>query len=199
MITWDFYERAPGQRPFCLHPLLSLWARRRRAPRVCPMNVDEWKEKTIEQMKAVGTYQDAFLPEIDAASLVLAARDKAYEDYMAAGGNATVLHTLDRGAVNVRRNPALDAWMNLDQQALRHWNSLGLTVESLKRINDSSMTDKKSSSLSDALAQLTDDTKRKKTLERNTKVRKGNPKRKSSGVQGTKAGRRKISAGPGES
>lgn len=163
------------------------------------MNVDEWKVKTIEQMKAVGTYQDAFLPEVEAASLVLSARDRAYEDFMADGGEATVEHTSDRGAVNIRRNPALDAWMNLDQQALRHWQSLGLTVESLKKINDSTMTEKKASSLSDALAQLTDDTKRKKTLERNTKVRKGNPKRKKTGVQRTKAGRGKISAGPGES
>lgn len=152
------------------------------------MTEDAWKDKTIEQMKAVGTYQDAFLPEIEAAVLVLAARDKAYEDYMADGGKATVLHVSDRGSENVRRNPQLDAWLNLDRQALDHWRNLGLTVDSLKKINDSTMNTKKASSLSDALSQLTNDTARKKTMERNSKVRKGNTKRQASRVQRIKAG-----------
>lgn len=151
------------------------------------MNKNEWMEKTIDQMRAVGTYQDAFLPEINAAALVLEARDRAYEDFINDGGQATIVHTSDRGAENIRRNPALDAWLNLDKQALDHWRNLGLTVDSLKRINDSTMTTKKASSLSDALSQLTNEAGRKKTLERNSKVRKGNTKRKQTGVQRAKA------------
>lgn len=150
------------------------------------MNKNEWMEKTIDQMRAVGTYQDAFLPEINAAALVLEARDRAYEDFINDGGQATIVHTSDRGAENIRRNPALDAWLNLDKQALDHWRNLGLTVDSLKRINDSTMTTKKASSLSDALSQLTNEAGRKKTLERNSKVRKGNTKRKQTGVQRAK-------------
>lgn len=194
-----FFKRAAGHRPFDVQgpPSFVVSAAQTCAAQM-PMNVEEWKEKTISQMKAVGTYQDAFLPEVDAASLILAARDRAYEDFIADGGRATVEHTLDRGAVNIKRNPALDAWMNLDKQALDHWRNLGLTVDSLKKINDSTMTTKKVSSLSDALSQLTDDTKRKKTLERNTKVRKGNTKRKEGSVRRTKAGNRKILPGPGE-
>lgn len=146
-------------------------------------------------MRAVGTFQDAFIPEIEAAALVLEARDNAYSDYMAEGGMATIEHTSDRGAVNIRRNPMLDAWLQLDKQALDHWRNLGLTVDSLKRINDSTMQQKKVSSLSDALLKLTDETTGKKALERNTKVRKANPKRAKSSLPRTKAGGGALSEG----
>lgn len=142
----------------------------------------------IEQMKAVGTYQDAFMPEIEAAALVLEARDSAYDVFMSEGGYPTIEHISDRGAVNTRRNPTLDAWLQLDKQALDHWRNLGLTVDSLKRINDSTMQQKKVSSLSDALLKLTDETTGKKTLERGTKVRKANTKRSKNSVSRTKAG-----------
>ena len=135
---------------------------------------------------AVGTYQAAFIPEIEAAARVLAARDKAYDDFIAAGGESTFEHVSDRGSVNIRRHPMLDAWMQLDKQALDHWRSLGLTVDSLKKINDSTMTAKKVSSLSDALSQLSDEAGRKKALERGAKVRKSNTKRKAPGVRRTK-------------
>lgn len=186
MLAWDSIKRRPVTAFLCV--LSCGCGVAQCGPADGIMDKNEWKEKTISQMRSVGTYQDAFLPEIDAAALVLAARDQAYLDFMAEGGHATVIHTSDRGAENIRRNPALEAWLNLDKQALDHWRNLGLTVDSLKRINDSTMTAKKASSLSDALSQLTNDTSRKKTLERNTKIRKGNTKRKKTGVQRTKAG-----------
>lgn len=118
------------------------------------MIAKEWKKKTIQQMKLVGTYQKAFEPAIEAASLILEARDAAYKDYIESGGEPVVEHTSDRGAVNLRKNPRLEAWMLLDKQALDHWKSLGLTVDSLKKINDIAVAKQKNSALIEALKSM---------------------------------------------
>ena len=105
-------------------------------------------------MKLVGTYQKAFDPAIAAASLILEARDAAYSDFIESGGEPVIEHTSDRGAVNLRKNPRLEAWMLLDKQALDHWKSLGLTVDALKKINDSAVAKQKDSALVEVLKSM---------------------------------------------
>lgn len=118
------------------------------------MNAKDWKKKTIAQMKLVGTYQKAFDPAVDAASLVLEARDNAYKDYLDSGADPIYTHVSDRGAENIKKNPRLDVWMQLDKQALEHWKSLGLTVDSLKKINDTAVAKQKDSALIEALKSM---------------------------------------------
>lgn len=157
------------------------------------MNSKDWVKKTIEQMKALEIFQDAFMPEIEAASLILQARDDAYDEYVRSGSLPAIIHTLDRGEQNLKRNPLLDAWLQLDKQALSHWQQLGLTVDSLKKINNDAMAKEKTSALSDALKALSDEKTGKKTLERNKKVRGGNRQRKEKSRSGTKTGSKKVS------
>lgn len=119
------------------------------------MKSKDWKKKTVSQMKLVGTYQKAFDPAIDAASLILEARDKAYQEFLDSGGEAVVEHISDRGSVNMKKNPRLEAWMALDKQALEHWKGLGLTVDTLKKINDSAVARQKDSALVEVLKGMT--------------------------------------------
>jgi len=118
------------------------------------MTAHEWKKKTIAQMKLVGTYQKAFDPEIEAAALILESRDIAYRVFVNEGAEAVIEYESAKGIVNIKKNPRLEAWMQLDKQALEHWKSLGLTVDTLKKINETAVAKQKTSSLVEALKSI---------------------------------------------
>ena len=83
-------------------------------------------------MDAAGLYRETFDIAIDALAEILEQRDQVLKEYMDSGGNATVAHTLDRGATNAKINPLLKVWIDLNAQALTFWNSLGLTTKSYR-------------------------------------------------------------------
>lgn len=118
------------------------------------MTALEWKKKTIAQMKLVGTYQKAFDPEIEAAALILESRDIAYRVFVNEGAEAVIEYESAKGIINLKKNPRLEAWMQLDKQALEHWKSLGLTVDTLKKINETAVAKQKTSSLVEALKSI---------------------------------------------
>lgn len=110
-----------------------------------------WKRKAIEQMKTVGTYQDAFLPTVDALAKLLEQRDSVYDEYIAQGGEPIIEKYSDRGAVNKTVNPLMALWKDLNRDALQYWRDLGLTPAGLKRINETAMQKPKESALARAL------------------------------------------------
>lgn len=152
------------------------------------MNAEEWKQLIIEHTKRLDLYQDAFLPSIEAAALVCAERDAAYQSYTDSGEGPVVEHVSDRGSVNLKRNERLRAWMDLDRQALDHWKSLGLTIDSLKKINESAMAKKQGSSLVEALKAFGNDEKGSTELENGNRIRKSRTKRKKDRLHGAEAG-----------
>lgn len=119
------------------------------------MTAKAWRADIIKQMKAVGTYQAAFSPAIDATADILAQRDQIYQQYEDEGSEAMVIKTLDRGNQNRVENPLLKTWRELQAQALKHWQELGLTPASLRKINENAIKPpERKSALAEALAKF---------------------------------------------
>lgn len=113
-----------------------------------------WRKTILKQCREVGTYKPAFDSVIDALSQLLEQQDNAYAAFVASGGEACVEHTQDRGAINLKKNPRLQAWMDLNMQALAYWRDLGLTPAGLKRINEQALDKPKESALARALREV---------------------------------------------
>lgn len=119
------------------------------------MDRKKWKTRIKHQMNLVGTYQKSFESSIDALAEILEQRDAAYQDFLYSGGDVVVKFISDRGASNMKKNPRLQVWMDLNTQALSFWKELGLTASGLKKINETAMKEEKRvSSLEQALMKL---------------------------------------------
>lgn len=118
------------------------------------MKAAGWKRKILEQMQAVSTYRESFLPSVNALAEILAQREQAYKDFLSSGEGAVVTRISDRGSENTAKNPRLQVWIDLNNQALAYWRDLGLTPAGLKKIDEDAMKAKKRSALAEALKDL---------------------------------------------
>ena len=118
------------------------------------LDAKKWKRKIIEQMKKVDTYQDAFMPTIEALAKLLERRDSVYDEFIEDGAASLIEKISDRGAVNRVVNPLLTLWKDLNAQALAYWRDLGLTPAGLKRIDEAAMKKPKESALAKALREV---------------------------------------------
>lgn len=120
-----------------------------------PRTRGKWKSKIKEAMVKVGTYNASFEGAIDTLADILERRDSAYREFLEEGGAATCEHVSDRGAVNVKKNPRLQVWQDLNTQALAYWRDLGLTPAGLKKLNEAALSGGKAgSTLEEALKNL---------------------------------------------
>lgn len=116
------------------------------------MTKDEWKVSITEATQSINTYRKEFDPVIDTLADILAQRDAAFEEFIDSGGEAVTEFTSDRGAVNLKKNPRLAVWMDLNNQALAFWRDLGLNPAGLKKLNDVALKpEQKESALEKAL------------------------------------------------
>jgi phage terminase small subunit len=90
-------------------------------------------------MLEVGTYRPAFDVALQSAADVLEKRDAALREFVDSGGDACVEYVSDRGSVNVKKNPRLQIWMDLNNQAFSFCRDLGLTPSGLKKLNDEAL------------------------------------------------------------
>lgn len=120
------------------------------------MNKTRWKKTIKDQTEGLGTYRKEFDPLIDTLADILEQRDEAYKEYVDSGTGKTIEHKSDRGAVNIKKNPMLQIWEDLNKQALDFWKELGLSPASLKRLNEAALQPKKEegSALEKALAKF---------------------------------------------
>ena len=120
--------------------------------RLKPKSRSTWKSQIKKQMKSVGTYNAAFNSSIDTLADILERRDAAFQEFLDAGGEACFEHISDRGARNIKKNPRLTVWQDLNTQALAYWRDMGLTPAGLKKLNEAAMKEqKKGSALEEAL------------------------------------------------
>ena len=118
------------------------------------MKAKSWKNLIIKQCQEVGTMRDAFQPLIDTLSDILEQRDAAYEQFVSEGSKIIIERRSDRGAINSAKNPLWTAWQELNSQALKYWDSMGLTAKGLKAIDDAAMKAKEKSAFADALDKI---------------------------------------------
>lgn len=119
------------------------------------MKANYWRKKIEEQCTEAGTMRNAFIPVIDALSIILERRDCVYKQFLDEGAQVVIEKTSDRGAKNMTQNPLFTTWKELNAQALLYWRELGCTPKGLKQISEESMKQtKKKTSLEDILREM---------------------------------------------
>ena len=120
-----------------------------------PRSRGAWKSRIKKAMVQVGTWNASFDDAADTLADILERRDVALQEFLVEGGKATFEHISDRGAVNIKKNPRLQVWQDLNAQALAYWRDLGLTPAGLKKLNEEALkAEKAGSALEEALKGL---------------------------------------------
>lgn len=98
------------------------------------MTAKQWKKTIEEQIKISSEYLPAFNTTILILSEMLEERDRVYKAYIDAGARPVVEFTSDRGATNLKPNPLLRQWQEINSSALLYLRDLGLTAAGLKKL-----------------------------------------------------------------
>ena len=117
------------------------------------MTKKTWKARIKKACILAGTYKDYFDIEIDLLARTLENRDKAQEAYEADGSNPVITQTFANGSSRIKKNPILEVIDSLNKDAKDYMKDLGLTPQSLNKINGDALkgAKKKSSSLGEIL------------------------------------------------
>ena len=118
------------------------------------MTVAKYKNATVRRMKALGLYRAEFVLTINRLAALYVQRDQLEKQFEESGGLAVIEFTNKAGATNLIKSPYLTARSEVYAQLLALERDLGLTPAALKRINESSMKPKRTSSFADALKSL---------------------------------------------
>lgn len=133
---------------------------RRTAPKpgkIARRKSESWqrhKKRTIERMKAVGTYRAQFGAAIERVADLYVQLDELEKLWSEDGRELVVEHTNKAGATNLAKHPLLDIRDGVYTQLLAHERELGLTPSALKKINDGGVQPEKKSALAAALEKL---------------------------------------------
>ena len=98
------------------------------------MNKTEWKKVIEEQIKFDRAYIPSFQTTITILSEMLEERDRVYQTYLDSGAKPVVNFTSDRGATNLKQNPLLKQWQELNTAALAYLRDLGITPAGLRKL-----------------------------------------------------------------
>ena len=114
-----------------------------------------WKVIITKCCKSAGTYDERYVPVIDALAKILEERDRAIKSFEAEGGEFVVVRTNTKGADNEELNPYVNIIKGYHALALSYWNELGLTPKGFKALGESAVSSgsKKKLRLEDILAQ----------------------------------------------
>lgn len=91
-----------------------------------------WRKGIKDSCIAAGTYQPYFDDVIESLAHVLEQRDELGRLYEYDDEFAIVENNRNGRIVN----PLITGWMELNKQALQFWKELGLTPQSLKKMNE---------------------------------------------------------------
>lgn len=98
------------------------------------MNTAEWEDVLKAQIKFDRDYIPSFETTVQILSEMLAERDRVYKAYVDTGAQPVVNFTSDRGAINLKQNPLLKQWHDLNVAALSYLRDLGLTPAGLRKL-----------------------------------------------------------------
>ena len=105
------------------------------------MTAAEWLKTIREHCEIVGTNDDIYLPVMETLASILEQRDRAFIEYIEAGGAACI--DTKGGVKSITKNPRLVVWNELNTQALAYWREMCLTPATLKRITEQDMKNRK--------------------------------------------------------
>lgn len=98
------------------------------------MTKEDWKKLLVEQMKIDENYIPSFETSVNILSEILFERDRVYSRYLEEGAQPVVIFETDRGAKNLKPNPLLRQWQDLNTTALQYLRDLGLTAAGLRKL-----------------------------------------------------------------
>lgn len=98
------------------------------------MDKSQWKTEIEMQIKYDHEYIPSFQTTIMILAEILEERDRTYQTYIETGAQPVVNFTSDRGAVNLKQNPLLKTWQELNTAALAYLRDLGLTAAGLRKL-----------------------------------------------------------------
>ena len=98
------------------------------------MNKTEWKTIIEDQIKFDHDYIPSFQTTIQILSEMLEERDRVYSMYIESGAQPVVNFTSDRGAINLKPNPLLRTWQDINTLCLSYLRDLGLTAAGLRKL-----------------------------------------------------------------
>lgn len=98
------------------------------------MKKSDYKKKIKAQIKFDSDYIPSFETTIEILSQILEERDRVYSEYTKGGALPVVEFTSDRGATNLKPNPLLKQWQELNTTALSYLRELGLTAAGLRKL-----------------------------------------------------------------
>ena len=107
--------------------------------------------QTVTDMKNLGVYKDEFIPVITRYAELRVQYIVIMGKWYATGCEITEDYTNKAGATNARKTALYQAVENLRHELADHESMLGLTPQSLKKINDKNFQTSKKSSLAEAL------------------------------------------------
>lgn len=109
------------------------------------MTKSNWIFRLTEDIKANGNYKGSFDVVIASLADILAQRDKVMMEFNASG---------ESRVIDGRKNPHITLWDDLNKTALAYMRELGLTVASLRKIDEGAVKQPKTSALEEVLARL---------------------------------------------
>lgn len=107
------------------------------------MNRSEYESLIWAAMKLNGTNKDQYVLAVTTLSEILERRDEV-EQFYRQNSDPIVEHTNKAGATNFEQNPALRMLNDCNKTALLYMRELGLTPQSLRKINPEEAAEKKS-------------------------------------------------------
>lgn len=98
------------------------------------MNAKEYENIIKEQMRFDSGMMPSFKTSIQILCEILEERDRVYRLYLDDGAHPLVEFESDRHAINMKPNPLLRQWQELNASALLYLRDLGLTAAGLRKL-----------------------------------------------------------------
>lgn len=136
------------------------------------MEKAKWKKIIEDQIKIDKEYLPSFQTTIEILAEILEERDRVYSEYKKSGAEPLVKFTTDRGAVNMKPNPLMRQWQDLNVSALSYLRELGLTAAGLRKLQGTLPQQKTISGLQQFELEFADDSPGEVPELKTTKKRK---------------------------
>lgn len=102
---------------------------------------NDMTKNIISCMKAIGTYDNAFILSIGILDGLLSDYHRAREEWIANGGQLVMEYTNKNGQTNMRKNPLYQSMEKLRMDILTYLRELGITPSGLKKLKQDSFGD----------------------------------------------------------
>ena len=122
------------------------------------MKRTQWEKKLKSQIKFDAEYIPSFQTTIKILAEILEERDHVREEYIKDGSRPVTIFTTDRGSENLKPNPLLQQWQDLNKTAIVYLRDLGLTAAGLRKLQGQIPKNEPKTKLEDFFKEIEDDT-----------------------------------------